>query len=83
MSLSPPPFPSVAPSLSPPSLPRSTYLPVAERVVSSLSPTADVIALPAYARPKTLPLAWNAGAGAVQRALLNTPAFGQVIPWPV
>ena len=50
-----------------------------ERIVSSVSPTADVIALPAFARPKTLPLAWNAGAGALQRALLNTPAFGQVL----
>jgi len=59
----------------------STTIPVMERIVSSVSPTADVIALPAFARPKTLPLAWNAGAGALQRALLNTPAFGQVRPF--
>ena len=61
----------------PPLPPRSTHIPVLERIVSSLHPSSDVSG-PALARPKTPPLPWNIDAPSLQQALLSQPHFGQV-----
>ena len=70
---------SHTPPLPPhPTPPHSTHVPVLERIVASRSPSSDVTAAPAYARPKTLPLAYNTDAPTLQSALQSQPHFGQV-----
>ena len=56
----------------------STFVPVMERIIASTSTTADVTQAVVMARPKTLPVAWNANAATLTQALQAQPGFGQV-----
>ena len=56
----------------------SSFVPVMERIVASASSTADVMQAVVMARPKTLPIAWNANAASLTQSLQTQPGFGQV-----